>query len=186
LHDNINQILASAKLFLDTAMSNEEMWSTLLCKSRKSIVHAIDEIRQLSHSLVPPPLGDCGLQDALKELVEQLNPTGLFTTRLWVNDFDESLFNGPKKLMVFRIVQEQVNNIIKYAKATEVIIHIKISNERFVLTIADNGVGFAVNSKPNGIGLKNIESRVSYYSGKMKHNSVVGQGTSLEITLPLQ
>lgn len=185
LHDNVNQILASANLFLDIAMKDEAMRANLLFKCKETILQAIDEIRQLSHSLAPPSLGSLGFEDALKELVEELNTIGLFTTHVCVQDFEESTFDNTKKLILFRIVQEQINNIIKYAKATEVKIQLSKTGENLFLTIADNGVGFDVNNKHKGIGLKNIESRVSFCSGKMKLTSSIGKGTSLEITFPL-
>lgn len=184
LHDNINQILASVKLYLDIAISNENSRDELLVRCRENTVSAIDEIRKLSHSLIPPSLGDHGLIDAIKELIEELNMLGLFTTHLSIDEFEEAALDTNKQLMLYRIVQEQINNIIKYSKAKEVFIRFKIVHDALLLTISDNGVGFDPVKKVKGIGLKNIESRISCYSGNVQVISSPGKGTSLEIFLP--
>lgn len=185
LHDNINQVLASVKLFLDTAISNEHMKDELLVKSRDNTIYAIDQIRKLSHSLVPPTLGDHGLLDAINELIEELNMVALFKTYLTADDFEEDVLDSNKKIMLYRIVQEQMNNIIKYSKADEVFVALKMSGNNLLLTISDNGVGFDTTKRPKGIGLKNIESRISYYSGSVQIFSHPGKGTTLEVTLPV-
>jgi two-component system sensor histidine kinase UhpB len=185
LHDNINQILASVKLFIDTAISNEDMIDEMLVMSKQNIMHAITEVRKLSHSLVPPSLGDHGLVDAVKELIDELNIIGLFNITLSTGNFDEAAIDGNKKLMLYRIVQEQSNNIIKYAEAQQVSVTLNITGSGLVLLIADDGVGFDMTTKSKGIGLKNIDSRVAYYSGNMQLHSAPGKGTTLEVFIPL-
>jgi signal transduction histidine kinase len=86
--------------------------------------------------------------------------------------------------MLYRIVQEQLNNIIKYAKASEVNIRLKQQDDQLILFISDNGVGFDVHEQSNGIGLKNINSRVNFYSGKMHLASAPGEGCTLEVSIP--
>jgi two-component system, NarL family, sensor histidine kinase UhpB len=185
LHDNINQVLASIKLYIETSIKHEHLREELLLKCRENTIYAIDEIRKLSHSLVIPSLGDHGLIAALQELRDELNATGEFIIHLKIENVDETSFDNNKKIMIYRIVQEQINNIIKYAKASDIFIHLKTYNSHFMLIVSDNGVGFNTAVKPRGIGLKNIESRVSYYSGEMQLTSEPGKGTSLEIVLPL-
>ena len=108
-----------------------------------------------------------------------------FTTELAIENFDEELLENNKKLMLYRIVQEQVNNIVKYSKAKKVLITLKFIGEKLILNIEDNGVGFDTTLKPKGIGLKNIESRVSYYSGSVQLTSFPDKGTSLQVLLPM-
>lgn len=185
LHDNINQILASSKLYLDIAINDKHMREELLPICKENILSAIDEIRKLSHSLIPPSLGDYGLIDAVKELIEDLNRIGRLKAHLSIDNFDECFLSENKKLMLYRVVQEQMNNIIKYAKAREVFVVFKILDEKLFLTISDNGVGFDTTKKFKGIGLRNINSRVSYYSGDVQIISAPGKGTSLEVHLPV-
>lgn len=185
LHDNVNQILTSIKLYLDLAIIDEEMKEKLIEKCRDNVSLAIEEIRRISHSLIPPSLGEDRLLDAIKDMVEEMNVSGKFKTHLSIKEFDESILDDNKKIMLFRIVQEQMNNIIKYSEAKEVFINFEMLSDKLMLTIADNGVGFDPKQKSKGIGLRNVESRVSYYSGELNIHSAVGQGTSLRILLPV-
>jgi len=82
-------------------------------------------------------------------------------------------------------VQEQVNNIVKYAKAINAIITLIIGEQNIYLSIKDNGVGFDPSAKARGIGLKNINSRVSFYSGTLNVITAPGQGCTLEINIPV-
>jgi signal transduction histidine kinase len=185
LHDNINQILASVKLYLDTATRNEEMREELIQKSRQNVNLAIDQIRKLSHSLIAPSLTDLSLKDAVAEMVNELNLIGKFKVSLDAEEFNEKLLDDNKKLMLYRIIQEQVNNIIKHAKANHVNITFKSLPSMLVLTINDDGVGFDPAERSKGIGLRNIENRISYYSGNLDIHSAPGKGTSMMVYLPL-
>jgi two-component system sensor histidine kinase UhpB len=185
LHDNVNQILASVKLYLDIAISNKDMKDELLLKCRENTLYAIDEVRKLSHSLMPPSLDSSGLVEAIKDLVEEMNIIGLFKTEFSIDGFDENALDDNKKLMLYRIVQEQTNNIIKHSKAEQVSIALKRQNGHLLFIIADDGVGFDTTQKSKGIGLKNIDSRISYFSGNVQLISAPGMGTSLEVLLPI-
>jgi signal transduction histidine kinase len=87
--------------------------------------------------------------------------------------------------MLYRIAQEQVNNIVKYAKASEATITLKTGPRNIMLSIADNGVGFDPSQKAKGIGLKNISSRVEFYSGKLNIRTAPGKGCTLEVSIPV-
>ncbi|HVK97123.1 MAG TPA: PAS domain-containing protein, partial [Flavisolibacter sp.] len=164
LHDNINQVLATVKLYLEVGKKNENMREEMIQKCNENLKYVIEEIRKLSKSLVPPALEDRGLIEVLNELVDDVNYVAPFFITLNTGNFDEQHLDNAFKLMLYRIVQEQINNIVKYAKATEVIILLKIYNNTIVLSIADNGVGFDVAKKRKGIGLRNITNRIAYYS----------------------
>lgn len=185
LHDNINQILASVKLYLETGLGNASLKDEMLMMSRKNILYAIDEIRKLSHSLVPPTFNGLGFVDAVRNLVEELNATSQFHISLSISAFSETELDETKKLMIFRIIQEQLNNIIKYAKAQEVRLTLAMTDMAIRLSISDDGVGFDMSKKSKGIGLKNIDSRVAYYSGEANLYSEPGKGTTLEVRLPV-
>lgn len=184
LHDNINQVLASAKLYLDMAGS-PEMKDEMILRSRKNLVYAMEEIRRLSHSLIPPSLDDHGLVDSIRELSEALERVGAFTVHLLVDGLDERLLEDDRKLMLYRVVQEALNNTVKYARATEVTIAFQVEKGVLRLTLADDGVGFDTTKRSRGVGLRNIESRVTYYAGAVRLVSAPGKGTSLIVTLPL-
>jgi two-component system sensor histidine kinase UhpB len=124
------------------------------------------------------------LLDAVSELIADLNKTGLLKARLSIDNFDDDILTENKRLMLYRVIQEQINNTIKYAKATEVVVEFKIKADQLSLVIRDNGVGFDVTTRSNGVGFRNIKNRVSHYSGDVILMSKPGQGTSLEILLP--
>jgi two-component system sensor histidine kinase UhpB len=184
LHDNINQILSTTKLYIDMALTETDIREELLQKTYRNISSAIEEIRMLSKSLVPPSLGDIGLKEALSELVASLNISQRI--RLSLKTVAMDMFTMPDniKLMAYRIVQEQVNNIIKHSRATEAEIKLAVSKKMFNITVRDNGIGFDAKRKVNGIGLSNITSRAELHNGKVDVVSSPGKGCTLKVSLP--
>lgn len=186
LHDNINQILAIVKMYLSMAKSSGQVLpEDLIDKSYEHVNEAIVEIRKLSHFLVAPSLGDIGLREVLKELVKDINFLKELKIQLFIDEkYNENEVDKAKELMLYRIVQEQLNNITKYANAKEAVITLKLDNINLFLSVADNGVGFDTKQKGTGIGLKNIRSRVEFYSGNMNIISAPGKGCMLEVYIP--
>lgn len=186
LHDNVNQILATVKMYL--GMVNAGNCSTednLLEKSYEYVNEAMKEIRKLSHSLVAPSLGEGGLKEALQLLADDTNLLNGPKVRLHIDEkYNEKSIDKTKELMLYRIVQEQLSNITKYSKAKEVLITLQSINDTLFLTIADNGVGFDTTKKTNGIGLTNMKSRLEFYSGNLNIISAPGQGCKLAISIP--
>lgn len=185
LHDNINQVLATVKMFLDIAKRDETMRMDLINRSHENTAYAIEEIRRLSKSLVAPTLGDIGLMGALQDLANDLNFTKGIAVELNYDGFKEEELDSGLKLMFYRIVQEQTNNIIKYAKASKADISLGKNGNHMTLSIADNGIGFNPKQKANGIGLRNIGSRVEFYSGQMDVIYAPGEGCVLKVTIPV-
>jgi PAS domain S-box-containing protein len=187
LHDNVNQILATVKMYL--GMLNAGDCSTndnLLEKSYEYVKEAMKEIRKLSHSLVAPSLGNLGLTEALQVLVNDTNLLNGLKVELRVDEkYYETGIDKTKELMLYRVVQEQLNNITKYARAEEAFITLRKENDNLFLTIIDNGIGFDTTQKSNGgIGLTNMKSRIEFYSGNMSIISAPRQGCKLEISIP--
>lgn len=183
LHDNINQILATAKLCVDMAINEEQFRKELLHRSYDSISKAINEIRILSKTLVPPSLGDIGLKEALLEMIENISSPELMI-RMKANDILIENLSNNKKLIIYRIVQEQINNILKHSRATESQIELKTHNKKLQLLVKDNGIGFDPRKKAKGIGLNNIISRVEMHNGDMEIISSPGKGCMLKVEIP--
>lgn len=182
LHDNINQILATVKMYLGMVRDGRNVQEDLLGKSYEYVEEAMAEIRTLSHSLVTPSLGDIGLKEALESLAENANlAEGL---HLEVNVDGLIAADKNKELMLYRIAQEQLNNIIKYAKAGKAMIELHKEKDNLVMSVSDNGVGFDTSQKSKGIGLQNIRSRVEFYAGKMSIISAPGNGCTLQVYIP--
>jgi signal transduction histidine kinase len=184
LHDNVNQILTSAKLYLGLA-SAESKEVPFLGQADNIIGKAMSEVRKLSHALIPPSWSGETLEEALRHLLSAAEQGGLFEVKLDVNRLDEEGMPPKVKLAIYRIVQEQINNIIKHAQAKTVRITLQYRNKDLVLQIHDDGKGFNMQTRSLGIGLKNIETRVLLHDGRMQLVSEPGQGCLLEVHFPL-
>lgn len=186
LHDNINQILTGCKIYLRlaTLTTEPEKKTELINKSLEHINQAVGEIRKLSKSLVAPTLGDIGLEVALRDLADEINLAQQLNV-LVINESEEAWkIDEQMELMFYRIAQEQLNNIRKYANASEAVILLSSDDTHNYFSISDNGIGFDANERPKGIGLRNISTRVSFYSGEMKVITAPGQGCTIEIKIP--
>jgi two-component system sensor histidine kinase UhpB len=184
LHDNINQILATSQICLDAAIRNEAMREEMLPMVLSSLRTAIEEIRKLAKKLVPPTLGHLGLDEAVHEMI---HPFAVSHTVKFTRDIDSVEYVDPNlQLIFYRVIQEQLHNILKYANASEVFIAVKKSKDMIKLEITDNGIGFDVKKKSNGIGLQNIKSRAKVYGGSVKLISSPGSGCTLRMSVPTQ
>lgn len=183
LHDNINQILATSKLYLDVAIEDKEPRIELLIKSRKNISMAIEEIRKLSKELITPTLNDLGLIQSIKELIRSIQTVKKMKIRLNIFGLDENSLLPEQKLNVYRIIQEQLNNILKHAQASTVEIELNKVKEQISLRVKDDGKGFDPRARRKGIGISNIISRAELYNGKVDIESAPGKGCRLEVIL---
>jgi PAS domain S-box-containing protein len=185
LHDNINQILATVRMYLKMSQTNDQRKEELIRRSSENLDHAIEEIRKLSKTLVAPSLGDMGLVVALKELAEEINIGNELHVNVITEIRDGLKIDKNMEVMLYRVAQEQLNNIRKYARAKNAVISLAMDNHHLSFSIADDGVGFDTSQKAKGIGLRNISSRVDFYSGDIHINSEPGKGCELEISIPL-
>lgn len=184
LHDNINQILASGKLYLEAATGDDHPSSPIIQKGIERLVLAMNEIRQLSHRLVAPALESISLTQAIGELAE--NSKGIGQIQLHFDaQFDENLLKSDMKLMLYRVVQEQFNNIIKHSGASNATILVRSDSSSVILMIKDDGRGFDSGKTSGGIGIRNITNRVKLFNGKITLESVPGNGCTLLVTIPL-
>lgn len=185
LHDNINQILATVRLYIEYALSNQAMHDQLLKSAKELVLSAVNEIRNLSKSLLPPSVGEKGLAASLDDLFNSIRKINKYSFNTnWA--MEEERLPENLKLTIFRIVQEQLNNILKHARASKIDATITMNNGQLILRMRDDGRGFdpAINAK--GVGLKNIRSRAELHKGQMKLKTVEGRGTELMVTFHLE
>ncbi|MGG9963967.1 PAS domain-containing protein [Ferruginibacter sp. SUN106] len=181
LHDNINPILATARLYMDCAISREESRINLIKDSKNFITTAMDEIRTLSKTLAAPSLGDISLTGALADMISHIEHVNeLEFSAKWACE-NESIISDNLKLAIYRIVQEQLNNILKHAHAKTVFITLQQTGGAIELNITDDGIGFDVTQKRNGVGLQNIINRSAIFNGKVNITSEPGQGCELTV-----
>ncbi|MBL7700460.1 MAG: response regulator, partial [Chitinophagaceae bacterium] len=159
LHDNINQVLSSAKMYFETAY-DESGRNVLLEKGLTHLRNAMEEIRKLSHRLVAPELTKISLVQAIANLAQNSRETGSLHLQYETANFTEERVSNEIRLALYRIVQEQFNNILKHAKAKNVLIMLDMTSSTIFLTIRDDGRGFDSSVTRYGIGLRNITNRV--------------------------
>lgn len=186
LHDNVNQVLTTTKLYLELALTNKEMADELLKKSAENISSVITEIRQLSRSLMDPSIGDLGIVDSINDLAENINLTRRVFIDLQMDESIEESLGRKQKLTIFRIIQEALNNVVRHAKATRVTITIRQGATDVLLEVRDNGTGFCVDTVRKGAGLKNIINRVYLINGNFTVESQPGTGCTVRINFPVK
>ncbi len=181
LHDNVQQILAGSLLTLDYAKSQfDDRVSALeaLQDVKGYVNEGIHELRRLSHQLAPAMRTPEGLADKINELVSSMNAGN----RLFV-EVDADGLNATEdeelELAFYRIVQEQLSNILKHAEATRVSILLRQMEDGLFLSIRDDGKGFDPAAKAPGIGLENIRRRAAALNGELKILSSPGKGCEL-------
>jgi PAS domain S-box-containing protein len=185
LHDNINQHLTTTRLYLEVAKEKAEgELLGMINWAHKGLLDIVTEIQQLSQSLVPPSLNDIGLIASIEDLCEPLKNIHAFTIDFRYHQFNEDRLPDNLKLMVFRIIQEQVSNIIRHANAGAVSIGLQEWADQLVLSIADDGKGFDPATIRKGLGLDNISNRAGLFGGKLKIDSAPGKGCLVQVTIP--
>ncbi|NCI49302.1 response regulator [Sediminibacterium roseum] len=180
LHDNINQILAGTKMFLSKAGKDERLQS-LIKYPMELLDKCMDEIRQLSHKHVTP-LKDINLYDLVRSLLNDLErDTSITTEFIYHPDRD----NGDDlNLNIYRIIQEQITNIMKHANATHVTVIVEGDQAGVKVMIGDNGQGFDVTQKRRGVGIANMINRIDLFNGEVLIDSSPGMGTRIRISIP--
>lgn len=187
LHDSVGQMLSAIKLNINgikRANKNQEEIDSMVAQSLTLTTQSIQEVRSISHSLLPGVLLDFGLKEALAQLLSNFESNTTETTFFY--EAGEAAIPAEAELALFRISQELVNNTIKYASATKIKLGVTVSDAGLIYTYEDNGTGFnpkdfATGGKKKGLGLRNIESRVQMIGGSIDWISSPGNGLRVEI-----
>jgi signal transduction histidine kinase len=171
---------------LEVALSRQEHQDPFLVRSKTAISTSISEIRKLSHTLTTPYFEEENLVDAIESLVDNLNISGRLKAKFSISSEEIiASIDRPRQITLYRIIQEQINNTLKYAEAGNLFIEIKPHHHNLCLSISDDGKGFDNRQKSRGIGLRNMQSRVEFYAGTMEIISAPNQGCTLLVELPL-
>jgi signal transduction histidine kinase len=146
---------------------------------------AIDEIKKISQVIMPPTMGVIGLLDSLNNLIDHHHPKHKMNFITEWNGFDEDNTDDNLKLSIYRIVQEQLNNILVYSEANNAWFSLQQSDGQIELVIKDDGLGFDPEEKVNGVGLQNINTRAEMHDGTMQIESQPGKGCILTVQFPV-
>ena len=184
LHDNINQMLSIIKLYVSLLEESSEDWPRLVQQSLYLLDTCINEIRKISQTLIPPEFKEEGLVAAVDTLIERIRVAKPFSINFKYEEGRGMEINEKGQLTLYRIIQEQFNNIIKHAGATKVDVEIREDEGQVFLQITDNGRGFDPRTKVTGVGLNNMLSRVRLFDGDLQIISGSGTGCTLKVSLP--
>lgn len=191
IHDNIGQILSLVKLNINTMDGNDPNdLKEKIKDSRELVGKAIQDLRDLSRSMNTDFITETGLLKAITYELELLKKASSYTTELHIEGNPVRLL-AQQELILFRIFQEVLNNILKHARASAVVLHIYFNPHTFVLHIADNGQGFGSasylqpNTSSNGLGIRNMQNRARLIGADFTLESIIGKGTTIKITAPL-
>lgn len=179
LHDGLGQLLSTARITISSL--DEEETNKKVQNSMKLIDHAVQEVRSISHNMMPNALVALGIEAALDDLVHTLNQAGKLRINFTKNTglhLDET-----RSISVYRVVQEVLNNAIRYSGASEITIALEATTAGYQLSISDNGQGFdtAAIAESKGIGWKNIHSRMELIDGQVQVFSRKGEGTTVRL-----
>lgn len=189
LHDGIGGLMSMIKLqFTNFKKSNVEIQQNNEYNSALDLLNtASQDIRKISHALMPSALERLGLIDAVEQFCQQMQNSGGFEIDFQQYGFETRL---PQKLelLTYRIIQELLNNTIKYADAKEVLLQLSKNGNQLSITMEDDGKGFDISTIKNkdGIGLHSMQNRIELLGGKMDIDSKIGSGTSINIELPIK
>jgi len=186
LHDGVASLLSAAKLHL-TAIENQakDLLGARNSPLRQLIEDALKEVRNISHNLAAEVVMDEGIDHALREFCGRISSHKLQLDYYLIGKVPHI----PKsdELLIYRIIQEAVTNIVKHADATEAIVQLLAEEHAISITVEDNGKGFEVKSGiHSGIGLKSLASRVGILNGSYEIKSAPGKGTSIFIEFELK
>jgi PAS domain S-box-containing protein len=182
LHDNINQILAGTKLYLSIAGNKNEELKELIKFPMELIDTSIEEMRILCHKMVSP-LKNISLEQLIRDITKKLDESTTIKTRV-IYTLPKGILSDELKLNIYRIIQELVNNIVKYAGAENAEIIIQSDEMMIDITVTDDGAGFDIDKKRNGIGISNMINRVGSFNGEIKIESAKGKGCKTSISIP--
>ena len=187
LHDNVCQILATSMISLGMIKKYIEPTAEQWFNNTKEYINmASDEIRNLSHRLAPAFFDDSNFEVAIEILLNSFNVADQYQIELqFDNTIEQSNLSLDMQLNLYRIVQEQLRNILKYAKATKITLEFFGENDMMVLRLRDNGVGFIVDKTKSGIGLANMKRRTELFSGKFLIKSSPGNGCEMTVSIPI-
>ena len=185
LHDNIAQVLTVASLYAGTLKTGTPDMEATAQKIHEMLELSVKEIRTLSANLKPPRFEEEKLEDAIRHLVAYITRVKGGQIHVAVDDNSDMELDAEQKLMVYRIVQEQLNNCIKYAEASLIRIEVRVKDRQASVQVKDNGKGFDPNSVREGTGMRNIRSRLELFQGSVLYQSAPGAGCELQASFPV-
>lgn len=185
IHDGVGPNMSTIKLQIDAVKRKAQSKTVIvgLEEINEAISSIATDIRQISHDLMPSSLIDFGVVTALSNFAKKISESSDIEVHYQCN-FKDGELSKAYKLNIFRIVQELVNNALKYSNCKNIEISLRMDKEGINLLVQDDGVGMELDKEVNGVGLSNVRSRIESLHGEFELDSIVGRGVSVHISLP--
>ncbi len=189
LHDDAGPLLATARLYLNENLVNLDKTSQLqsIYNAKQIIDDTIQLIRNISHSLMPPTLKNFGLESAVNDLFQKISSSGSMNASCRFHDYRNRM-HPEQELIIFRVIQELVNNILKHSNASFIHLTQNLSGDKLFVRMHHDGKGLTqtdfekLNKSASGLGLKNIQSRLKLLQGKIFFEKDMSQ-TYFKVTI---
>jgi signal transduction histidine kinase len=188
LHDGVGGMLTGVRISLSNIQSKlplDKHDELTFARSMDMLDGSVHELRRVAHALQPPSLEAFGLKAALHDYIESINNMKSVKTILQTIG-EERRFEKEQELIIYRIVQELINNVLKHAQAAQCLVQVAYLSGHLSITVEDNGKGFDTNQAMKGMGWINIRQRVDFLKGSVDVNSSARDGTSVQIDIPFE
>lgn len=186
IHDNVGQVLSLAKVQLNLIDQSSTLNKNQIAEVKESVGKAIADLRDIAKSLNTDRIQTCDLKELVEAELNRIRQTGLYQTYLYERGASRQL-PPQKKLILLRIIQESLQNVMKHAQANSVIVILKYEDAHLEVFIYDNGKGFdaaLLNGKDKGLGFHNMMNRTKLIEGTAEIESIPGNGTSIKLIIP--
>lgn len=191
LHDDAGPLLATARLYLNENLVHQDINTQLqsIYNAKQIIDDTIQLIRNISHSLMPPTLKNFGLESAVNDLFQKISGSGMLNASCRFHDYRERL-RPEQELLIFRVIQELVNNILKHSSASFIHVTQNYDDKRFFIRLHHDGKGITqndfekLNKSAAGLGLKNIQSRVKVLRARIEFEKDISK-TYFKVTIDI-
>jgi len=185
IHDNVGQILSLAKVQLNIICEQDKLDKEILTEAKESVTKAMTDLRDIAKSLNSDRVQSMPLTEITKHELRRISRSGIIETSFTTTGAGKAL-SEQKKVIIFRIIQEAIQNILKHARAKNIDVIFSYEPDHLKIDITDNGRGFSkeILAAKDGLGLKNIMNRASLIGGHAVVESVENKGTSITIITP--
>ncbi|MEZ5195437.1 MAG: tetratricopeptide repeat protein [Bacteroidales bacterium] len=188
LHDGIGVLLTTVKMQFSNIREKSKENEEELKKAEDLLNQASGDVRKISHNMMPSILTKLGLEEALEDLFEKVNESKELAARISILNEDAASLTENSEIMIYRIVQELVNNTIKHAEASIISLNVVFDKEKITLQYSDNGKGFDFKEKLESgtVGLSSLQTRVEFLGGELNFDTEPGKGYLCYIQIPLK
>lgn len=184
LHDSLGSLLSTIKLHVRAALSTRNP-DTVRGDVYRMLDQAGEEVRRISHNMMPDVI-QFGLGPALMDLTQDMDEAHAARVHGQVIGQEPQDFGEDRKIMLYRIAQEGIQNALKHGSPEQVLIQLSWLADHAQLTIEDDGKGFNIDQVRNGLGLRSMQSRAAFLSGELHVDTTPGEGTAIEVQVPLE